>query len=78
LRKRGLGPKETRFLQCVRISPQARRDWHEQLQSAKAKRAAKVEHQRRMARIKLALASPNHGSKLGKRKHSRSKTAAPA
>jgi hypothetical protein len=78
LRRLGLGPKESRFLQCVRISPEARREWHENLQSAKAKRAAKIEYQRRMARIKLAIASPNHGSKVGKRQQSKSKNAAPA
>ena len=49
MRDRGLGPKESRYLGTIRISPEARLEWHRRMQSAKHQRANKIEDQRRRA-----------------------------
>jgi hypothetical protein len=71
LKREGLHPDELRYFSVVRITPQARREWHERMTVFKERRAAKLEAQRRTAHAKSisqkSIASPNHVSKQGKR-----------
>ena len=76
LRKRGLGPKETRYpgTQIVRISPEARREWHARLEQRDAQKQIERERKRRtdiaQRAGKLAVQSPKHprtGAKPTKR-----------
>jgi hypothetical protein len=66
LRPRGLTPKETRFpgLQLVKISPQARADWHKQLDQVDIQEEIAREFERRSDLAskagKIAAASPLH------------------
>lgn len=57
LRREGLGPREIRFRSTVRITPDARREWHEKLRRHSATRAARLEQQRRIAVAKLGNAA---------------------
>ena len=64
LKRKGLGPEETRFGQVVRISPDALREWRARMREVQSTKAAKLEAERRAehGRIagKLAAASPRH------------------
>jgi hypothetical protein len=72
LRRQGLGPVETRILGTVRISPQARRAWHEMLaarqQSEAARREAARKRELASAAGKAAIASPKHVNRRRKRR----------
>jgi hypothetical protein len=74
LKRMGLGPRETRIpgTNLVRITVQDRLAWHAFLQEREVKAAADREHERRRhaaTRLaKLAVASPNHVSKVGPRR----------
>jgi hypothetical protein len=74
MKKRGLGPEETRFRTIVRISPSAVDEWRVRLREEQSTKAAKAEADRRskLSSVagKLALASlqhPRHVSKQRKR-----------
>jgi hypothetical protein len=72
LRRQGLGPVETRILGAVRISPQARRDWHAALAARAQGDAARLEAARKHAQAsaagKAAAKSPLHVNATGRRK----------
>jgi hypothetical protein len=73
LKQMGLGPQEVRFpgMAFARITPQARREWHEKIEAWHKSKEARVEEQRRSAATsaagKAAAASPLHVSKRGPR-----------
>src|SRR5262245_43066191 len=66
LRKRGLGPKETRYpgSQIVRITPQARQEWAKLLEQESIKKQIEREREQRTAiaknASKFAVKSPKH------------------
>jgi hypothetical protein len=68
MRRAGLGPEETYVpipgMRLVRISPEARREWHAMLAERRQTAAAMLEEQRRQAQTvqagKLAARSPLH------------------
>ena len=69
LRRLGLGPVETRppGTALVRISPDARRDWHARMHERQQTQQAKLERERRRQQAieagKRSAASPKHISK---------------
>jgi hypothetical protein len=73
MRRRGYGPAEIRVpgTRIIRITQQARREWHERLAAIAQTEAARLEAERRRAQTVIAgnaaAASPLHVSKLGKR-----------
>jgi len=86
LRKRDLIPKETRIpgSQIVRISPQARRDWHARLEQADAQKQIERDRERRTEIAqragKLAVQSfkhPRTGAKPVKRGRGRPRNPQP-
>lgn len=66
MRARGLGPKEMRLpgSSIVRISPEARRDWHARLEQLAATDDVEQDRQQRIAKTSQAgragVASPAH------------------
>ena len=84
MRRAGLGPAETRYPditlpdgrikqnKTIRITPQARRDWHEKLAEWQNSAAAQLEQARASERAKLlgklATKSEQHISKRAKRR----------
>jgi hypothetical protein len=79
LRGRGLGPEEFRppGTSIVRITAQARREWHARIGEAQKSQAAELEVARRSAQAaeagRIAAQSPAHVSKrdAGSRRHRR-------
>ena len=71
LQKLGLGPEGERYpgMSLLRITPAARREWHERNAARRKSGAAKLEEQRRSALAAhagtIAAASPLHVSKRG-------------
>jgi hypothetical protein len=71
LKRAGRGPDEVRFpnMAFVRITAQARRDWHARIEQERQKQAVNLEQQRRSAlcsqKGKVAAQSPLHVSKRG-------------
>ena len=67
LKRKGLGPEETCILNLIRISPEARADWHAKLAERRQSAAAALESERKRVQTaqagKLAAASPLHVSK---------------
>jgi hypothetical protein len=69
LKRAGLGPDEVHFpgMAFVRITAEARREWHERIEAWRKSKAAELEEQRRSALAsragKKAAASPLHISK---------------
>ena len=67
LKRMRLGPEETRILNLVRISPEARAKWHAMLAARRQSAAAALESERKRVQTaqagKLAAASPLHVSK---------------
>jgi hypothetical protein len=74
MRKLGVGPREEQVpgTTIIRITPEARRDWHAMLAARQATQAAKLESERRDAHSKTAARaaarSPNHISKRARAK----------
>jgi hypothetical protein len=72
LRRQGLAPVETRILGTVRISAQARRDWHAMLAARQQSEAAGREAARKRELAsragQAAIASPKHVNRTGRRK----------
>jgi hypothetical protein len=76
LKRHGLGPEETTIpipgMNFVRITAQARRDWHAKLAELRSSEAGELERARRADHAtqagKLAAASPLHVSRRGSRK----------
>jgi hypothetical protein len=74
LKRHGLGPVETTVpipgMNFIRITAQARRDWHAKLAALQASEAGELESKRRKAHAaqagKIAAASPSHVSKQPK------------
>jgi len=72
LKRLGLGPAEFRIpgTALIRISPQARADWHARMADLQNSRQAKLEAERRRQQsrdaARCSAASPNHVSKRGK------------
>jgi hypothetical protein len=72
LKRAGLGPDEIKFpgMAFVRITAEARREWHERIEAWRKSHAAALEGQRRSALAskagKIAAASPLHVSKARK------------
>jgi hypothetical protein len=79
LQRAGLGPDEIKFpgLAFVRITAEARREWHAKIEAQRKTQAAKLEDQRRreIARNagQKAAASPLHVSKRNKKPTRRAK-----
>ncbi|HEV7982423.1 MAG TPA: hypothetical protein VGP86_05960 [Xanthobacteraceae bacterium] len=71
MRRLGVGPCEERIpgTAIIRITPEARRAWHERLAEMRQSGEAKIEERRRSAHAahagKMAAASPLHVSKRG-------------
>jgi hypothetical protein len=71
LQKAGLGPEETVVtlpgFNLVRITPEARREWHRRLAQVRQSKEAELERARRQVQVeaagRLAAQSPNHISK---------------
>jgi hypothetical protein len=80
LKRAGNGPEEEHFpgMTFARITPEARREWHQRMEEWRKSDAAKLEQQRRIAVAraagKKATESPLHVSKRQKGK-SKSKSA---
>jgi hypothetical protein len=72
-RRLGNGPQELRIpgTNIVRITPEARRDWHRRMAEQAQSEQAQLEERRRQEAArraaKAAAASPRHVSKVGKR-----------
>jgi hypothetical protein len=82
LQRAGLGPDEIKFpgMAFVRITAEARREWHARIEEERKTQAAKLEDQRRRERARKAgqkaAQSPRHVSKRGKVKRRVNVTAA--
>jgi len=67
MKKLGIGPRETHFLDAIRVTPEDRRAWHRKLQKQHEKKSSQLAQERRnaMRRIagRMAAASPRHVSK---------------
>jgi hypothetical protein len=67
MKKAGIGPEETRIpgTKVVRISPQARAEWHARMRHRSRERDAYIEHLRRQATeaARRSVASPHHVSR---------------
>ena len=67
LKRVGLGPEETRILNLVRISPEARAKWHAILAERRQSAAAALESERKRVQTaqagRLAAQSPKHVSR---------------
>jgi hypothetical protein len=69
LRRSGLGPDEVRFpgMAFVRITRQARAEWHARIEEWRTSQAAQIQEQRRAAQAaragRRAAQSPRHVSK---------------
>jgi hypothetical protein len=74
LQKLGQGPDELRVPGCAfkRITPQARREWHERMEKQRQEQAQEAEIERRKAHAryagKLAARSPLHVSNVKRRR----------
>jgi hypothetical protein len=73
LKKAGLGPQEVRFpgMNFIRITAEARREWHSCIEQSRKDQAADLERKRRSAQAsragKRSAASANHISKQRQR-----------
>jgi hypothetical protein len=74
MRKLGYGPRELRVpgTDILRITHEARAEWHERLQSKEVQEIVRQEHERRVKWSrragKLSLESPDHISNVTRRK----------
>jgi hypothetical protein len=69
LKRLGLGPREMRIGRIIRISPEARLDWHQEREkpTEEQRRVDEQLHERAMRISKKSVASPRHVSKRGGR-----------
>jgi hypothetical protein len=80
MKKRGHGPIELRIphTKIVRITPEARRQWHAMMASLAQSEASRLEaaraHAASVERGKAAAASPRHVNATGRRKAQRAAT----